>query len=83
MRFIIFLFVNMGLILLNAAVDMAILLYMSVSFFESDVMVHPRYLNMFSCFISTPSCVILQAGMLVLLEVTIHSVFFAFSSSPF
>ena len=78
-----FLFVNMGLILLNVSSDMAILLIISMSFFTTYGMVHPRYLNLFTWVNFTSACVLLQDCMLVLFEITMHSVFFVLSSSPF
>ena len=51
----------------------------SVSHLASGVMVKAKYLKVSTCFILSPLQIILHTGMSDCFEMTMHSVFFAFS----
>ena len=66
-------------ILVNVSLEKAILFFIPVSHLASGVIVKPKYLKMTTCFILTPLQRMLHTGMYDCFEMTMHSVFFAFS----
>ena len=70
--------VKMDFILVNVSLDKAIIFYISVSHLASVVIVKPKYLKARTCFIVSPLQMLLT-GMSDCFEMTMHSVFFAFS----
>ena len=70
------------LILLKVSFAIAMRLLISVLHFSADVIMKPRYLNWFVCLMFSPLALILHDGICCFFEITMHSVFFAFSSSP-
>ena len=80
---VMFLFVNIIFIFLKVSLAIAILFFISASLFAFCVMVYPRYLKLFTCFIFSPLQDILQIGVLAFFEMTMHSVFLTFISKPF
>ena len=76
---LIFLLVKMDFILVNVSLDKPILFFISVSHLASGVILKPKYLNVSTCFILSPLQRMLHTGMSDCFEMTMHSVFFAFS----
>ena len=68
----------MGFILVNVSLDKAILLFISVPHLASGVIVKPKYLKVFTCFILSPLQRMLHTGKSDCFEMILHSVFFAF-----
>ena len=75
----IFLLGKMDFILVNVSIEKTILFFISVSHLASGVIVKPKYLKVCTCFILSPLQRILPTGMSDCFEMTMHSVFFAFS----
>ena len=80
---VMFLFSNIVFIFLKVSLAIAILFFLSASLFAFCVMVYPRYLKLFTCFIFSPLQDMLQIGVLTFFEMTMHSVFLTFNFKPF
>ena len=79
---LIFLSVKMDFILVNVSSDKTILFFISVSHLTSGVIVKLKYLKVSTCFntfILSPLQRMLHTGISDCFEMTMHSVFFAFS----
>ena len=75
----IFLLVKMDFILVNVSLDKAILFFIFVSHLASGVIVKHNYLKVPNCFIISPLQIMLHTVMSDCFDMTMHSVFFAFS----
>ena len=64
---------------MNVSLDKAFLFFISVLGLASAVIVKPKYLMVLNCFILSPLQRILHTGMSDCSEISMHSVFFAFS----
>ena len=69
----------MDFILVNVPLDKAIPFFISLSHLASGVILKPKYLKVSTCFILSPVQRISHTGMSDCFEMTMHSVFFAFS----
>ena len=72
----------MNFISVNVSLDKTIIFFISVSHLASGVIVKPKHLKAPTCFILSPLQRMLHAGMFECFEMTVHSVFFAYSWSP-
>ena len=66
-------------ILVIASLDKDFPFFISVSHLASGIIVKPKYLKVPTCFILSPLQRMLHTGMSGYFEMTMHSVFFAFS----